>query len=317
MTKSPWEIYKIARRQKAAVFHLHDPELIPIGFLLRATGGCVVYDAHEDLTNDVLEKPWIPSKVRGIVSILVSGFERIACKCFSAVITADDKISRRLARTGKRLITLNNYPLASEFGSFGQSREQQSSSNSIVSFGGLYTFRAADKIVEAFSLLPEALSVRLMLGGGCESDLFREDLRAKPGWRRIEYMGPVNRPRMLSELSSALAAIVLFKKALNTQTVRSNRFYEALAAGIPVIAPNFGDWVSIVEKNQCGLTVDPEKPKEIADAIEWLLSHPKEALQMGRNGRELFLSEFNWEREAGKLVSLYGILTNSPLSTNI
>ena len=32
----------------AAIFHIHDPELLPVGWLLRRSGRIVVFDAHED-----------------------------------------------------------------------------------------------------------------------------------------------------------------------------------------------------------------------------------------------------------------------------
>ena len=44
---------------------------------------------------------------------------------------------------------------------------------------------------------------------------------------------------------------------------------------------NFSLWKGIVEGNRCGITVDPLGPKEIAQAIEYLLTHPEEARRMG------------------------------------
>lgn len=315
MTRSVWRIYKLAKGEEAATYHLHDPELIPIGLLLLASGRHVIYDAHEDLPKDVMEKPWIPQKLRGLLSILVDWLERVTCRRFAAVITAGDSISDRLASVGKQPITLNNYPLAGEFKDADSSSGGRLESSVIVSFGGLYEFRAVRPMVEAFGLLPDRLPVKLLLGGRSESDLLREELTSGPGWRRIDYRGQMSRSQMLPELSRAFAAIVLFHRGPNTHSVRSNRFYEALAAGVPVITPNFGDWKSVVERNQCGLTVNPEDPQQIADAIEWLFSHPEEAAMMGRNGRQLFLREFNWEREGKKLVKLYATLTNGSVST--
>ena len=68
---------------------------------------------------------------------------------------------------------------------------------------------------------------------------------------------------------------------------------------------NFSLWKGIVEGNRCGITVDPLGPKEIAQAIEYLLTHPEEARQMGENGRRAVEEKYNWEKETEKLLALY------------
>ncbi|TEU17385.1 MAG: hypothetical protein E3J21_08470 [Anaerolineales bacterium] len=46
-----WRILRVALRQKADVYHFHDPELLPIGLWLQWwTGKPVVYDVHETLS---------------------------------------------------------------------------------------------------------------------------------------------------------------------------------------------------------------------------------------------------------------------------
>ena len=41
-------VFRAARQLRAAIFHIHDPELLPVGWLLRRSGRIVVFDAHED-----------------------------------------------------------------------------------------------------------------------------------------------------------------------------------------------------------------------------------------------------------------------------
>ena len=78
-----------------------------------------------------------------------------------------------------------------------------------------------------------------------------------------------------------------------------------MAAGLPVIASNFPLWKEIVEKNSCGICVNPLNSKEIADAINWVLKNPLQAAEMGRNGRKIVLEKYNWEAESKKLIKFY------------
>lgn len=64
-------------------------------------------------------------------------------------------------------------------------------------------------------------------------------------------------------------------------------------------------WKEIIEGNECGLTVDPRNPKEIAQAIEYLLERPELRQKMGENKRRAVRKKYNWEGKAKKLLALY------------
>src|SRR5215469_2066667 len=61
MTRTVWNIYREAIRQNADLYHFHDPELIPVGLLLRCARKSVIYDLHEDCPRDILAKDYLPS----------------------------------------------------------------------------------------------------------------------------------------------------------------------------------------------------------------------------------------------------------------
>ena len=61
----------------------------------------------------------------------------------------------------------------------------------------------------------------------------------------------------------------------------------------------------LLNSHQCGLTVDPQDPRAIADAIDWLLNHPRESAEMGMRGRAAVEREYNWENECSRLLDYY------------
>jgi len=74
---------------------------------------------------------------------------------------------------------------------------------------------------------------------------------------------------------------------------------------LPIITSNFPLWKEIVEGNNCGICVNPLEPKEIAEAIEYIMNQSQEAEQMGKNGKKAVLEKYNWGVEEEKLLKIY------------
>jgi glycosyltransferase involved in cell wall biosynthesis len=79
-----------------------------------------------------------------------------------------------------------------------------------------------------------------------------------------------------------------------------------MLAGLPIVAPRFATEIErLVQAEKCGLLVDPTRPVEIAEALDWLCQNPDKAREMGLRGRQAIIREYNWETEARKLIKLY------------
>jgi glycosyltransferase involved in cell wall biosynthesis len=63
--------------------------------------------------------------------------------------------------------------------------------------------------------------------------------------------------------------------------------------------------MKIINENNCGKCVDPFDIRATKKAVEELLSNDKLAEEMGLNGREAVLKQFNWEIEEKKLINIY------------
>ena len=305
MTRTVWRLYCEAVHQDADVYHFHDPELIPIGLLLRLRGKEVIYDIHEDVPASILSRSWIPRPLRRVVSLTAGFIEESAASVFSGVITADSTNAERFDRCNPLTACLENFPLLADFSEPRDAHSPAEGEGFIVNFGGVNPAHSIREIVSAMELLRSDLGARLVLGGDLSSPQLLNDLQTMPGWTRVQYIGVVPWKLMGSLYLKARAGLVLYSPHPNHYVVRSNRFYQTLAAGLPVITSNFPRWKEQVESSGCGVAVDPTDPFSIAEAISFMYQHPDKAAEMGQRGRSLFVNKFNWNREEPRLLEFY------------
>jgi len=75
---------------------------------------------------------------------------------------------------------------------------------------------------------------------------------------------------------------------------------EYLAAGKPIIATNIPFHQKIFEKGNCGILIESNDPKVIANAITFLYKNQKDLIKMGREGRKIVEKFYTWDIMAQK-----------------
>lgn len=297
-----WRAFFIAVRQRAQIYHFHDPELIPVGIALRLVGKKVIYDAHEDLPRQILSKPWIPRPLRSFVAKIAQMLEKLAAKSLNGIVVVTPNIANHFPE--KKTVVVQNFPLLSEL-SLAQSTVYSERPLSIAYVGGIAFIRGAIEMVKAMEFLPLHIPAKLFLAGTFESSSLEEKLRNLAGWSRVEYLGWLNRQKVMELLNNVRVGLVILHPEPNHIESQPIKLFEYMAAGLPVVASDFPLWRQIVQEVGCGLLVDPLDPKAISQAITWLLEHPTEAEAMGKRGKQAVLDRYNWEKEAEKLLKFY------------
>jgi glycosyltransferase involved in cell wall biosynthesis len=149
------------------------------------------------------------------------------------------------------------------------------------------------------------VDTKLYLAGNFSDLNLEAELQRKESWKKVVYLGFINREQYKDVLSYAKIGVVTFLPDRNHISAQPNKLFEYMSAGIPVIASNFPLWKKIVEDNECGKCVNPSDPEEIAGAIRYLLQNDQIAEKMGSNGIKMVKAKYNWEIESAKLLRFY------------
>lgn len=164
----------------------------------------------------------------------------------------------------------------------------------VFSYVGTHAFyHGLDTLIEAATLLRHRNDLAfLMIGDGPE----RERLKQMVADRHLENVvfgqSPYNEmDRLYSITYSSVATLRNMDVA---KGMRLSKIFPSISCGVPVIYAGAGEAAEMIEKHGCGITVEPERPELLAQAIEHLAENETLRGSLGQNGRALIDREYSW-----------------------
>lgn len=147
--------------------------------------------------------------------------------------------------------------------------------------------------------------IRLVLIGTGQQKPALQARAAAQGLHNCRFLDPLPKTELAGLLCGAdIGLQVLANVPAFYYGTSPNKFFDYLAAGLPVLI-NYPGWLAeLIGQAGCGLAVAPQRPGAFADALEYLADHPSERKLMGQKARRLAETRFDRDRLAAELVNL-------------
>jgi D-inositol-3-phosphate glycosyltransferase len=162
--------------------------------------------------------------------------------------------------------------------------------------GRLDPLKGPEQLIKAMSLLENGGDSRLVIVGGDENNLYKEELLELAGGLgiadSISFTGPVRQDRLPGFYSAADVCVVpSYYESFGLVAL------EALACGSPVVSTDVGAAASIIRQGEAGYLAEDNEPHHLAEKIDLVLSRPPRdeatALSIRRS-----VTGYNWQSVA-------------------
>jgi len=295
-----WIALNKAIQVKAKIYHLHDPELIFVSIVLKVLGKVVIYDVHEDVSKQILNKDWLkPYFVRRVVSSLFRIIEYIFSLSFDGVVAATEDIAKKFQK--KKTLVVRNFPILSLIKKAKSIDERKSEKFIIIYAGGLTRIRGIKEIIQSLLFLQG--KAELWLLGKWEDNNFKKECENLDGWMYVKYLGFKLPTEVYGYMKVADLGVALLYPVKNYLDSLPVKCFEYMACGIPMVISDFPYWKKLFR--DYALFANPKDPQDIANKIKVFIDDEELRDKIGKAGMLAVQNEYSWEAESKKLLNLY------------
>ena len=294
-----------ARMKSYDLYHSNDLNTLPQGIAsakLRFKRKKLVYDSHEVQTS---RTGYNPKKIKLIESFFLRFIDQMIVENHTRAKFNEDLY-------GFYPAVLHNYPFVQK----SNQKEVKIDLHTILDLhsdekillyqGGIQEGRGLEKIVQAVPFINEGTVV--FIGDGKIKPKLMEMVTEMQLDHRVKFLSKVPVEQLpLYTRNGYLGFQVLNNICFNHYSASSNKLFEYMMAGVPVIACSFPEIQKVVESNNTGICVDSHDPHSIAEGVNQLVADSELRQQLSVNS--LMASEkYNWANEEKILLEIYSAL---------
>ncbi|MCX5633512.1 MAG: glycosyltransferase family 4 protein [Phycisphaerae bacterium] len=301
-----------AYKQKADIYHFHDPDLlIPAVFLRIFTFKPVIYDIHEFFHINQFEK--LPNiwPLRQVASVCIWLMETICGVIIGRISAVYEEHIRRFSRLGCKTVYTPNYASIEEFVPTPVSEEEWKERRKTVLFigtldprkGSLILLDIAKQIKKTRPDIQIIVTRRFLVK--YQQDVMMQKMALPDYQDVIQFIPNVSGKELPKVVRQGGIGLSPIQNINQNYVAVPTKFFEYMSQAVPIVASDLPPSVKYVGNEGCGILVSPDDPNEYAEAIIKLVDNPQLAIEMGEKGQKAFIEKYNWGIIEKHLVEFY------------
>lgn len=296
--------------KKYDIYHSNDLNSLPQGLICakaRFKQRKLIYDSHEVQTSRT-----------GYNSRIYAFLESFLIKSIDSMIVENHTRARYTKKVyGFYPNVVYNYPLKIDSVSDGKVSIRKllnlpENEKILLYQGGIQTGRGLENLIKAVPLFKEGTLV--LIGDGKIKKKLERMVDQMDLNKKVRFLPKVPLKELPKYTSNAFVGFqVLNNVCFNHYSAASNKLFEYIMSGVPVIACRFPEIKKVVQGEGVGLCIDSHDPVSIAKGVNYLIDSPEEYHSMKRKcetAREMY----NWDCEKGQFLSIYYKIKNDKVS---
>lgn len=179
----------------------------------------------------------------------------------------------------------------------------------LLTHGGLYRERGIEEAIDLAGALPE---VRLaVLGYGPLGPELRTRADLSPAAARVAFLPPVPPEDLLAWVAGADLSLCLIRPTTpNHLLATPNKLFEALAAGVPVLATDLPGLRSVLGDSAAGVLIGAGAGAgALAGVVKGLLGEPAQQRRARREAAQALARRWGWSAQVDALLSTWALAT--------
>jgi len=305
-----FRVYQAAKKAQADIYHFHDPELIPYALLLKWQGKKVVYDIHENVTESMKAKTWLPLKWLFIK--LYSLFDKLAANNFELILAEDAYAAVYHKRyPHKNTTIIRNFAPTELLLAYRKSKRDDLPLN-IFYMGSIDRLYCIEPMLHAILLLKQKGYSPMLKLVGWVSPKVQGYIKSLPYYTEVEpnlkFLGYQDIKQGYALSTDCAIGFSFVSDNINVKESLPRKMFEYMQIGLPVISSGYKTYRKLVEAHQTGLCVKDSEVASIAEATEQLWNNKEILNRFAENSIAAANAVYNWENESVKLIDFYNNL---------